>query len=157
MSAVDAAAYIWPSYTGREPRTRIFGPEGIGEWETVREAKAKFPGHSWPRKPLRGYEDEADPGVMEGQIDLAADHGVGVFCYDWYWYDGRPFLSQCLEEGFLQAPNRRRMKFYLMWANHDANHLWDRRNSDTFHNTVIWRGAVRDDDFEKIGEIWIGR
>ena len=62
---MDAAAYIWPSYTGREPRTRIFWPEGIGEWETVREAKAKFPGHLWPRKPLRGYEEEADPGVME--------------------------------------------------------------------------------------------
>lgn len=157
MSAVDAAAYIWPSYTGREPRTRIFWPEGIGEWETVREAKAKFPGHLWPRKPLCGYEEEADPGVMEGQIDLAADHGVGVFCYDWYWYDGRPFLSQCLEEGFLQARNRNRMKFYLMWANHDANYLWDRRNSDVCHDTVIWRGTVHPDDFARIGELWIGR
>ena len=28
----DIAAYIWPSYTGDEPRSRIFWPEGYGEW-----------------------------------------------------------------------------------------------------------------------------
>ena len=26
--SVDVAAYIWPAYTGKEPRTRIFRPEG---------------------------------------------------------------------------------------------------------------------------------
>ena len=36
MSKYDVAAYIWPSYTGDEPRTRIFWPEGIGEWQTVK-------------------------------------------------------------------------------------------------------------------------
>ena len=25
----DVAAYIWPAYTGDEPRTRIFWPEGM--------------------------------------------------------------------------------------------------------------------------------
>lgn len=28
----DVAAYIWPAYTGDEPRTKLFWPEGIGEW-----------------------------------------------------------------------------------------------------------------------------
>ena len=28
----DVAAYIWPAYTGDEPRTRMFWSEGIGEW-----------------------------------------------------------------------------------------------------------------------------
>ena len=32
----DVAAYIWPAYTGDEPRTRIFWPEGIGEWQSVK-------------------------------------------------------------------------------------------------------------------------
>jgi hypothetical protein len=72
----DVAAYIWPSYTGDEPRTRMFWPEGNGEWETVRKAGAKFPGHNWPRRPLWGYCNEADPRVMEMQIDAAADHAV---------------------------------------------------------------------------------
>jgi hypothetical protein len=64
----DVAAYIWPSYTGDEPRTRMFWPEGNGEWETVRKATAKYPGHAWPRRPLWGYCNEADPYVMEMQI-----------------------------------------------------------------------------------------
>ena len=62
---LDVAAYIWPAYTGQEPRTRIFWPEGLGEWQTVQKAGPKFEGHQWPRKPLMGYQDEADPEVME--------------------------------------------------------------------------------------------
>lgn len=27
----DIAAYIWPAYTGDEPRSRMFWREGIGE------------------------------------------------------------------------------------------------------------------------------
>ncbi len=145
----DVAAYIWPSYTGDEPRTRMFWPEGNGEWETVRKATAKYPGHTWPRRPLWGYCNEADPYVMEMQINAAADHGVNVFIYDWYWYDGRPFLAQCLDNGYLQARNNDRVKFYLMWANHDVTHLWDRRISGVNGN-IIWQAAVDRREFEVI-------
>lgn len=127
----------------------MFWPEGNGEWETVRQATAKYPGHTWPRRPRWGYCNEADPRVMAMQIDAAADHGVNVFIYDWYWYDGRPFLEQCLNNGYLQARNHQRMKFYLMWANHDATQLWDRRLAHQPDN-VIWRGAVDRREFETI-------
>ena len=150
----DIAAYIWPSYTGDEPRSRIFWPEGYGEWQTVKASMAKYPGHEWPRKPLWGYVNEADPYVMGMQIDCAADHGVNVFIYDWYWYDGRPFLEQCLDNGFLKAKNNSRMKFYLMWANHDAGMLWDKRNSGN-GSTVVWRGAASEKDFDIICDRWI--
>ena len=134
----DIAAYIWPSYTGDEPRSRIFWPEGYGEWQSVKAAEAKYPGHQWPRKPLWGYVNEADPYVMEMQINAAADHGVNVFIYDWYWYDDRPFLEQCLNNGFLKAKNNDRMKFYLMWANHDAGTTWDKRNAE--RDIMVWSG-----------------
>ena len=144
----DIAAYIWPAYTGDEPRTRIFWPEGMGEWQTVRDAEAKFEGHLWPRRPLRGFENEADPKVIEEQIDLAADHGVNVFIYDWYWYDGRPFLEQCLDNGYLKARNNHRVKFYLMWANHDATSLWDKRTAE--RDDLIWQGSQNEGEFDKI-------
>lgn len=147
----DVAAYIWPSYTGDEPRTRMFWPEGNGEWETVRKAGPKYPGHTWPRRPLWGYCNEADPSVMEMQIDAAADHGVNVFIYDWYWYDGRPFLEQCLNNGYLKARNNDRVKFYLMWANHDVTHLWDTRISHIEDN-IIWRASVDRREFEVIAK-----
>ena len=151
MKKYDVGAFIWPAYTGDDLRTRMFWPQGYGEWETVQEAKPKFPGHQWPRKPLWGYVNEADPAVMEMQIDQAVRHGVNVFIYDWYWYDKRPFLEGCLNDGFLQAANRNDMKFYLMWANHDATHLWDRRMaSSQCGNTVIWSGKVNRVDFEEM-------
>ena len=146
--AYDIAAYIWPAYTGDEPRTRIFWPEGMGEWQSVKTAVKRFEGHTWPRKPLWGYVNEANPDVMRMQIDAAADHGVNVFIYDWYWYDRRPFLENCLNDGFLKAPNKDRMKFYLMWANHDAVALWDKRNSWD-GNTVIWQGSQTENEFRR--------
>lgn len=145
----DVAAYIWPAYTGNEKRSMQFWPEGMGEWQTVKSAVAKFSGHNWPRRPLWGYVNEADPYIMEMQINAAIDYGVNVFIYDWYWYDRRPFLENCLNDGFLKAKNRNEMKFYLMWANHDATPLWDKRISDTC-DEIIWNGAVDRKEFEII-------
>jgi hypothetical protein len=145
----DIAAFVWPSYSGNDPRTLIFWPEGKGEWQTVRDAQPKFPGHVEPRKPLWGFVNEANPDVMEMQINAAVRHGVNVFIYDWYWYDNRPFLEECLNDGFLGAGNNKLMQFYLMWANHDATHLWDKRNSHDL-DTVIWDGKADRVKFETI-------
>ena len=149
MNKYDIAAYIWPAYTGDEPRSMQFWPEGYGEWQTVKAATAKFEGHQWPRKPLWGYVNEADPYVMEMQIEAAIDHSVNVFIYDWYWYDRRPFAEYCLNNGFLKAKNNHKMKFYLMWANHDAVTLWDKRISHLYDN-VIWDGGVDDKEFKRV-------
>lgn len=151
QQSYDVAAYIWPAYTGTEPRTRQFWPEGYGEWQSVRSCQAKHPGDTWPRKPLWGYVDEADPRIMEMEIDAAADHGVNVFIYDWYWYDGRPFLEQCLNNGYLKARNNDRVRFYLMWSNHHACFNWDKRlsESDMWLQT-LWRGDVGHDVFMEI-------
>ncbi len=151
MKKYDVAAYVWPSYTGDELRSRMFWPNGEGEWQTVRTAEAKFEGHLWPRKPLWGYVNEADPKVMEMEINEAVSHGVNTFIYDWYWFDNRPFLENCLNDGFLKAPNCDKMNFYIMWANHNANHLWNKELSDTeCGETVIWRGGVDRESFEKM-------
>ena len=149
MSRYDIAAYIWPAYTGDEPRTRIFWPEGMGEWQSVRSATKKFEGHTWPRRPLWGYVNEADPYVMEMEIEAAVDHGVNVFIYDWYWFDRRPFLENCLNDGFLKAKNNGKMKFYLMWANHNAGMTWDKRNAGQTEDAIIWDGAVNRAEFER--------
>ena len=154
MKKYDIAAYIWPAYTGDEPRTRMFWEEGIGEWQTVKNSAPKANGYSWKRKPIWGYVNEADPYVMSMQINAALDHGVNVFIYDWYWYDDRPFLENCLDDGFLKAPNCKDMQFYIMWANHDANYTWDIRNAGKTNET-IWKGSVDRKQFEIIGRRWM--
>jgi hypothetical protein len=152
MGKYDIAAYVWPSYTGDEPRAWQFWPERYGEWQTVKAAGPKYDGHQWPRRPLWGYVNEADPYVMEMQIGAALDHAVNTFIYDWYWYDGRPFLEQCLNNGFLKAKNSGKMKFYLMWANHNAVNLWDKRLSSIGMDTVVWDAAIGRAEFERMSE-----
>ncbi len=149
----DVAAIVWPSYHP-DDRAKIFWPEGIGEWQTVMSNKPKFEGHEQPRYPIWGYINEADPYVAAMEIEAATDHGVNVFIFDWYWYDGMPFLEGHLNDGFLKAKNKDKMKFYLMWANHPVGLAWDKRNADDAKtkksNALIWRGNVDRDEFEII-------
>ena len=146
----DVAAFLYPAYAADDPRLTPFWPMGIGEWETVMTVQDRFPDHYWKREPVWGYINEADPAVMEMEINQAVKHGVNVFIFDWYWYDGRPFMETTLNNGFLQAENRNDMKFYLMWANHDVLNLWDTRLYDCEEDNIIWRGQVDRDEFEKI-------
>ena len=164
MKKYDIAAYIWPAYTGDEIRTRMFWSEGNGEWQSVKNAEKNSREHkpewyeTWKqRKPLWGYLNEADPEVMEKHIDCAVSHGVNVFIYDWYWYDGRPFLENCLNDGFLKAKNAEKMKFYIMWANHDVPQVWNIELSDDIGwKDTIWRGSVDKEEFCKLVDRWIG-
>ena len=146
----DVAAFFYPAYCSDDPRLRPFWPMGMGEWETVLTMQQRNPGHYWNRKPLWGYINEADSAVMEMEIDQAVQHGVNVFIFDWYWFDGRPFMETSLQNGFLKAKNRSRMKFYLMWANHDVLNLWDTRLAYVNEDNVIWQGKVARAEFEKI-------
>ena len=97
-----------------------------------------------------GYINEADPSVMEMEIEQATNHGVNIFIFDWYWYDGRPFMETTLNNGFLKAKNVEKMQFYLMWANHDVLNLWDTRLARYNEDNVIWQGKVDREEFEKI-------
>ena len=87
---------------------------------------------------------------MEMEIEAATDHGVNVFIYDWYWYDNRPFLENCLNNGFLKARNRNKMKFYLMWANHCARYNWDKRNCNLPIDNPIWSSLVDEAEFVRM-------
>lgn len=120
MSTADSyqvAVYYFPQYHPDAINDRWHRP-GWTEWELVKAARPRFEGHRQPIIPEWGYFNEADPAWAAKEIDLAADHGVTTFLYDWYWYEGKPFLQEGLEKGFMAAPNNDRLKFGLMWANH---------------------------------------
>ena len=151
MTGYDVATFVWPSYH-YEPRLEHIWGEGDGEWVTVRNAKPRFNGHNQPRIPLLGYQDEADPEVMQQHVELALEHGVNVFIMDWYWYEDAPFLERQLNEGLIPAIEGTEMNFYLMWANHDAGLMWDPTTDDT---DTFWKGGVSRDIFEKIARRWI--
>jgi len=150
-SGYDVAALVWPAYQP-EPRWAELGifPHGNGEWQNVYEAVSKKDGHVQPKVPLWGYENEADPIVVARKIDAALAAGINVFIYDWYWYEGRPFLEDGLNKGFLKAPNNERMKFFLMWANHNVDKLWNNKVGGKEKSKTIWSGEVSYDEFTKV-------
>jgi hypothetical protein len=118
-SEITVAAYYFPNYHTDDPRNVVNKGAGWSEWELVKAARPRFPGHNQPRVPAWGYTDEKDPEVMAMKIETAASHGIDCFIFDWYMYEDGPFLNRCIDEGFLKAKNCDRLQFGLMWANHD--------------------------------------
>ncbi len=117
----EVVTFNFPSWHPSPYMEKIFG-KGWTEWEILKNATPLYPGHLFPRYPLWGYFNEAEPEWAEREIDAAADHGIDVWMIDWYWHSGTMFYHEQLEEGFLKARNRSRLKFALMWANH---HWWN--------------------------------
>jgi hypothetical protein len=125
----DLVAIYFPGYHQDDHYDAWFG-EGWNEWQLLAQAPTRFPGHRLFR-PAWGSFDEADPNWMARQVALAADHGLDVFLFDWYWYSGVQFLQRPLEQGFLRSTNQSRLKFALMWANHDwCNYFPAPKDSD---------------------------
>ena len=109
----DIAAYYFPNYHPTDDRNNSFHGPGWSEWELVRNATPRFPGHQQPKVPAWGYTDESDPKEMARKIKAAADHGIDAFIFDWYYYDDGPFLENALETGFFGAPNSHRLRFAI--------------------------------------------
>ena len=116
---ITVVSYYFGNYHPGDPRNVKTKGADWSEWELVRNAKPRFPGHQQPHVPLWGYQDESDPAVMANKINAAADHGISAFIFDWYYYNDGPFLDRPIDRGFLQATNNARLKFAFMWANHD--------------------------------------
>jgi hypothetical protein len=154
MSEYQVGAYYFPNYHPDDRNALVHGP-GWTEWELVKRAEPRFPGHAQPKMPLWGYEDEADPAVMAKKIGAAADHGIGHFLFDWYYYDNGSFLQAALNEGFLRASNNHRLKFALMWANHD----WmDIHPAGRYGQpALLYPGAVTRQTFELLIETVVER
>ncbi|MCX8157917.1 MAG: glycoside hydrolase family 99-like domain-containing protein [Verrucomicrobiae bacterium] len=146
---ITVACYYFGQYHPNDPRNLKLRGREWSEWELVKAAKPRFPGHPQPKVPLWGYQDESDPRVMAQKIAAAADHGIQVFIFDWYHYEDGPFLDRPINEGFLKATNNSRIQFALMWANHDwLKNLFPYKKGKPYE--VLYGGRVSPDAFEKI-------
>lgn len=149
---IETAAYYFPNYHADARNERLYG-DGWSEWELIKRAEPRFAGHDQPKIPLWGYGEETEICEMCRKIDAAADHSINAFIFDWYWYNDGPFLQRALEEGFLQAPNNERMKFAIMWANHDWIDIHPAKidTVDVERSAkLLYPGAVTESTFETI-------
>ena len=151
-SDYTVAAYIWPSCHNDPMGERVLWGDKTGEWEIIKKGTPRFEGHYQPKQPLWGYELDNDPKVMEKWIDAATAHGVNTFIFDWYWFANGPYLESCLNDGFLKAKNNQKMKFFVMWANHNvARNYWNvHRYKDD--KSQLWGGGVDMVNFKRIVE-----
>jgi hypothetical protein len=144
----EIAVIYFPSWHRDDHYSTWFG-EGWNEWVLLRDNPVRFPGHETVQPAGDwGYFDEADPQWMERQIDVAAAHGVDVFIFDWYWYNGVQILHRPVEEALPQAPNRDKVKYALMWA----NHTWVNYFPFAYEGPVNWLLPIRHSaaDFERV-------
>ncbi len=118
MAQIEVAAYYFPQWHPDARNDKWHG-KGWTEWELVKAARPRFEGHRQPIVPAWGMFDESNPIFAGREIELAATHGVTAFIYDYYYYEDGPFLAGALDHGFLGADNNDRLKFALMWANHN--------------------------------------
>ena len=151
---ITVAAYYYPC-THPHPRWDKAKYPGFTEWDLVRQAKPRFDGHRQPKVPVWGYLDESRPEVMAQKIDAAADHGVDVFIFDWYYYDDGPYLERALEDGFLKAENNGRMRFALMWANHDWYDIQGYNPADPVK--LLYPGRITPQTWETLTDLVIDR
>lgn len=139
------AAYYFPDYHVDRRNGAEHGP-GWTEWNLVKSATPRFPGHLQPRTPLWGYGDESDPGVFEKKIAAATASNIDAFLFDWYWYKDGAFLETALTEGYLRASNSKDLRFALMWANHDWYDIQPAKMSVA--PSLEFAGAIGTEPFE---------
>jgi hypothetical protein len=94
-----------------------------------------FPGHFNPMRwmpfrrcgfpiPVLGFYRDGEPEVSDWHIRWAVEHGISFFAFDWYYHyehgESREH-NRALNEGFLRARYRDRMKFCMMWCNENRD------------------------------------
>ncbi len=126
---VQVVAFNFPSWHPSPYMEQLFG-KGWTEFDTLRNARALFPGHTMPHFPLWGYYDESDPVWAAREVELASTYGVDAWLIDWYWHEGQQFYHEQLEQGLLKAENSAKLKFAIMWANHDWKNVYPARSPD---------------------------
>ena len=83
MSRPTVLAYYFPNWHQDSQNAERYG-HGWNEWQLLKDARPRFARHRQPRVPALGYVDESDSEVMAVEIDLAADHGIDVFVFDFF-------------------------------------------------------------------------
>lgn len=119
----------------------------------TRRMLEEFPG----REPVWGWRSDSQE-IVEMQIDLAANHGIDIFIFCWYWMgnsDGK-MNADAIENlslhtqmnMYFKAKNKNKIQFALVVANHgnntiktpaqweEATHYWMKYFKDPQHLSV---------------------
>ena len=153
-NSFDVACIYYPGF---HPTPFMESRHGFGwsEWDIASRCRPRFPGHRQPLLPAWGAFDERDPRWAAREVEAAAGAGIDAWIFDWYWYSGVEIWNEALDRGFLHAPNRSRMKFALMWANHTWQDNHPAPAVDRLTDLLPIRHSP--EDLERVADEWCRR
>lgn len=110
-----------------------------------------FPGHFSPMRwtpfrragfpiPVAGFYRDGEPEISDWHIKWAVEHGISFFAFDWYYhYEQGPSTehNKALDQGFLRARYRDRMKFCLMWCNENRDEHYTDDHITKLTNSLV--------------------
>jgi hypothetical protein len=106
--AAQVGVYYFPGWRGTADKAPEERP-----WFKIKPFKE--------REPLQGWYQEGDVDVMQQQLAYMAGAGISFVAFDWYFgTDNLPSLDHAIN-AYLKAPNKSRVQFSLLWANHTGS------------------------------------